>query len=65
MMWKNTVELVTPEMTLQHMRVTYWIAKATNTRSEYVLLISFPVQQRLHERASMLRYTCTACLVPQ
>ena len=40
-----------------------WILKATNTHSEYVILI-FPPQQRSHERASMLRYTYIACLVP-
>jgi len=26
-------------------------------QSEYVMLIAFPLQQWLHERASMLRYT--------
>jgi len=34
-----------------------WIPKATNTLSEYVIFIAFPLQQWLHERASMLRYT--------
>jgi len=34
-----------------------------NTQSEYVILISVPLQQRLHERASMLRYSYIACLV--
>jgi len=37
--------------------------KATNTLSEYVILIAFPLQQWLHERDSMLRHTYTACLV--
>jgi hypothetical protein len=37
--------------------------KATNTHSEYVILIAFPRQQRLRERDSMLRYTYIACLV--
>jgi hypothetical protein len=37
--------------------------KATNTHSEYVILIAFPRQQGLHERASVLRYTYIACLV--
>ena len=37
-----------------------WITKATNTHSEYVILIGFPLQQWLHERASMLRYTYSA-----
>ena len=45
------------------MRIACWITKAINTRSEYVILIAFPLQQLLHERASMLRYTYTACLV--
>jgi hypothetical protein len=50
-------------MTTWRVRIAYWIRKATNTYSEYVILIAFPLQQRLHERASMLRYTYTACLV--
>jgi len=33
------------------------------THSDCVILIAFPLQQWLHERASMFRYTCTACLV--
>ena len=37
--------------------------KVTNTPSEYVILIAFPRQQWLHERASLLPYTYTACLV--
>jgi len=32
-------------------------------RSGYVILITFRLQQRLHERASVLRYTCMACLI--
>ena len=30
---------------------------------QYVILIAFPQQIRFRERASMLRYTCIACLV--
>ena len=37
--------------------------KTTDTHSEYVILIAFPVQQWLHERASLLRYTYFACVV--
>jgi hypothetical protein len=37
------------------MLIACWIPKATNTHSEYVILIAFPLQQWLHERASMLR----------
>jgi len=35
----------------------------TNTHSEYIIVIAFPLQQWLHERASILRYTYIACLV--
>jgi len=44
-------------MTIRRMRIACWKTKATNTHSEYVILIVFPLQQWLHERASMLRYT--------
>ena len=46
------------------MRIARGIPKATNTYSEYVRLIAFPLQQWLHERASVLRYTHIACFVP-
>jgi len=36
---------------------------ATNTHSEYAILIDVPLQQRLHERFSILRYTSIVCLV--
>jgi hypothetical protein len=45
------------------MRIVCWIPKATDTLSEHVTLIAFPLQQWLHERASMLRYTYIACFV--
>ena len=44
-------------MTIWSMRIACWIPKATNTLSEYVIPIAFPLQQWLHERASVLRYT--------
>ena len=62
-MWKNIVERGRPQMTIWRMRITCWISKATNTHSEYVILTVFPLQQWLHERASMLRYTYIAGLV--
>jgi hypothetical protein len=37
------------------------VPKATNTHSEYVILVAFPLQQLLHERASILRYMCNEC----
>jgi hypothetical protein len=54
---------VTDDNITRHMRFAWWITKATDTHSEYVILIAFPRQQWLHERASMLHYTYTACLV--
>jgi hypothetical protein len=44
------------------MYVACRISEAANTLSEYVILIAFPLQQWLHERASLLRFTYTACL---
>jgi len=62
-MWKNIVGQGRagqgrPPMTWT-MNIAYWIPKATNTHSEYVILIAFPLQQWLHERASILRYMYT------
>ena len=56
-MRKNTVELVRPQMTIWRTRIACWIPKATNTHSEYVILIVFPLQQRSSERDPMLRHT--------
>ena len=57
----------TPQMTVWSMRIAWWIPMATNTHSEYVILIAFPMQQRLHERASMLRCTldCLNCYLDE
>jgi hypothetical protein len=61
-MWKIMVEPNRPQMTWR-MHIACWIPKATNTHLRYVILIAFPQQQWLQERASMLRYTYIACLV--
>jgi hypothetical protein len=39
------------------------ITKATNTLSQYLMFISLPLQQWLHERDLMLRYTYIVSLV--
>jgi hypothetical protein len=39
----------------RRMRIACWITEATNTHSEYVILMAFPRQQWLRERASVLR----------
>jgi hypothetical protein len=56
-MWKN---IVVPDES-QGMRIACWVTKATNTHSERVILIAFPLQKLLQERVSMLRYTLIAC----
>ena len=56
-MWKkNVVEPGRPRMTIWRKRVICWISRVTNTNSEHVIRIAFPLQQWLHERASILRY---------
>ena len=61
-MWENIVERGGPRMTIWHMRIACWIPKATNTHSQYVILIVVSLQQWMQERASKLRYTYIACL---
>jgi len=56
-MWKNIVEPGRQQMTIWSMRIACWIPKATKTHSEYVILIAFPLQQLLQERASVLRHS--------
>ena len=54
-------------MTVWHIRIACWLTKATNTHThthtQNMCNTSFPLQQWLHERVSVLRYTYTACLV--
>jgi hypothetical protein len=40
-MWRNMVELDRPHMTMWRMRIACWVPKATDTHSEYVILIDF------------------------
>ena len=61
-MWKNTVELGRPQMTIWCMHISCWIPKATNRHSEYIILIAFPLQQWLHKSASVLCYTYIVCI---
>ena len=60
-MWENIAEPRRAQMAIWRMRTACWITKAANTHSQYAILIAFPLQQWLHERASMLRYTYIAC----
>ena len=40
-MWKHTVKSDRPQMIIWH--TAYWIPKATNTHSECVIIIAFPL----------------------
>jgi hypothetical protein len=55
-MWEN---IVVPgrRQIIWRMRFACWICKAINTHSDCQILIAFTLQQWLHERASILRYT--------
>ena len=48
-MWENGVERGTPQMTIWLKRVAFWIPEATNTHSECVKLINFPLQHWLQD----------------
>jgi len=53
-MWKNIVERDRPQKAIGRMRIACWITKATDTNSDYVILIAFPRRKWLQERASTL-----------
>jgi hypothetical protein len=53
----------TADNIIKCMRIVCWITKATDKYSEYVILIAFPRQQWLRERAAMLCYTYIVCTV--
>jgi len=61
-MWENIVELGRPHMTILRIRIACWIPKATNTHSQYVIIIAYPLQQWLHEHVSLLLCTYIAIL---
>jgi hypothetical protein len=57
--WDNvekyaTARQATDDNIIRRMRFACWITKVTDTHSQYVILISFPRQQWLRERTSML-----------
>jgi hypothetical protein len=64
-LWDNVAQYIVepgrPQITVWRMRIECWIPKATNTLSEYLILIAFPRQPWLHERASLLLYSYNAC----
>jgi len=64
-MWKNVVERVRPQMTIWRMGIAYWIPKATDTHSEYVIRIAFILQQwfvrTLHSVTVYVQ--CLSCII--
>jgi len=62
-MWKNVVEPDRIQVIIRHMQITCWTTKARNTATEFVILIAFPLQQWLHERAPLLHLyaNCFSC----
>jgi hypothetical protein len=64
-MWKNVVQPDRPQMAIWRTHIACWISKATYTHACCVvgLLIAFLLQQWLHERASILRYTYSVGLL--
>jgi hypothetical protein len=48
---------------IRRMRNVRWINKAGDTHSKYSILLAFPPQKLLRERAAMLRYMYIARLV--
>jgi len=52
-MWKNIVQPHISDI-IRRMRFACWIAKATDTHSEYVIFIAFPRRKWFRESASIL-----------
>ena len=68
LLWNNVEKYVRARQAkddniIRRMRYARWITKATDTHSEYVILFAFLRLQCIRESASVLRYTCIACLV--
>jgi len=57
---KYIVERARSHMTVWLMRRACWIRESTNTRSDCIIHIAFPLQQWSHERGSVLLYTTSS-----
>jgi len=60
-MWKNILEPGGTQMTIWGMCIACWIPEATNTHSNYVILIAFLMQQWLHEHYVTCHIHCLPC----
>jgi hypothetical protein len=59
---KHILQSGKPQMTWP-MRIACYISKATNSHSEYVILIAFPLQQCLQVFTTVVHHTYITCLV--
>jgi len=60
--WKNVVERGRPHITIWRLHIACWIPKGTNTHTEYVVLIAFPLQQWLEKCFNVTLYVhCLSC----
>jgi len=62
---ENIVERGRPQTTIWHISISFWIPKALNTHSEYVILISFPTTTKVaRTRLNVMLYVhCLSCYV--
>ena len=58
-MWRNMAQPGRPQMATRRMRIAGWVTKATETYSEYVILLTLSLQQWLHELPSLYAVRCT------
>ena len=61
-MWENTAEEAGRRRQYEACALHAEYQGYKHRHSEYVIRIAFPLQQWLHEFATVLRYTCIACL---
>jgi len=54
-MWKKYFRAgqATDDGVIWHIHIAFWISKSIGTHPECVMLISFPLQHRLRERAAL------------
>ena len=59
----GTAVQATDDNIIRRMRIACWITKAADAHSECVMLVAFPRQKWLRQRASILHYRYIASLV--
>jgi hypothetical protein len=62
-MWKNIVGPERSQMTIWRKHIACWISKATNSHSEYAILIAFLQQQCYREFVSVVIRTLPVMLL--